>query len=318
MPFVPTYIPVSTPSRTPLTSHQRVAISPHSHARLSVLASKRFRGNGSNSISKLGCVILETYLSHIERAYFGAPGLRACLPVPASKRDYDAVLFDMDGVLCNSEIASRRAAVATLNKYYGIHVKVEDFAPFTGTGEANFLAGVAKLYGLNDFDAEEAKRLFFEVYTTGGYTDELEAFPGVVGLVQRVKQMGLKVAVASAADAVKVEANLAAIGLEKETFDCVTSSQDIERKKPEPDVFLKAAEGCGVARERCVVVEDAVAGVVAAKRAGMRCIAVETSLEGDELRKAGADVIRAEPAMIEVEDIFGKDVFVGKVLDVNR
>lgn len=220
----------------------------------------------------------------------------------------------MDGVLCNSEMASRHAAVATLNKYYGIQATVEDFAPFTGTGEANFLAGVAKLYGLDDFDAEEAKARFFEVYTKDGYTKGLQPFPGVIGLVQRVKQMGLKVAVASAADAVKVEANLLAIGLSNDSFDCVTSSQDIERKKPAPDVFLKAAEGCGVASERCVVIEDATAGVVAAKNAGMRCIAVETSLDGSQLREAGADVVRKEPAFIEVEDIFGKDVFAGKEL----
>lgn len=224
----------------------------------------------------------------------------------------------MDGVLCNSEMASRQAAMATLDKFYGIHVTMDDFAPFTGTGEANFLAGVAKLYGLDDFDAEEAKALFFDVYTNDGYTNELQPFPGVIGLVQRVKQMGLKVAVASAADAVKVEANLLAIGLSNESFDCVTSSQDIERKKPAPDVFLKAAEGCGVPSERCVVIEDATAGVVAAKRAGMRCIAVETSLDGGKLREAGADVVRKEPALIEIEDIFGRDVFAGKELSASR
>eukprot|EP00177_Eucheuma_denticulatum_P001277 GFKZ01002322.1.p1 GENE.GFKZ01002322.1~~GFKZ01002322.1.p1 ORF type:complete len:322 (+),score=56.51 GFKZ01002322.1:291-1256(+) len=297
--------PVLSPSPPPTCQH-RVAISPASHRGLSLLASKRFQGVGS--ISKLGSVVLDQYLSHLENAYFGAPKLRSCQPIPASARNVDAVLFDMDGVLCNSEVASRNAAVSMFKQFYGLDVRADDFAPFTGTGEANFLGGVADVYGVASFDRELAKEQFFQVYTEGKYTEDLEAFPGVVGLVQRMKTMGLKVAVASAADAVKVDANLKAIGLPRDMFDFVTSSEGIANKKPAPDVFLAAAKGCGVEATRCVVVEDAVAGVVAAKSAGMRCIAVETSLDGEELKKAGADVVRREPATIEVRDIFGEDV----------
>lgn len=296
-----------TPTITPITANQRIAISPTTHHRLKVLAEKRFRGVGS--ISKLGSIVLDNYLAHMERAYFGRARVHACAPVPPSKRDFDAVIFDMDGVLCDSEMASRRAGALVMEQHYGVRVKTEDFAAFTGTGEANFLAGVARMYGIDGFDADEAKERFFDIYTRGGYLVDLRAFPGVKGLVNRIKQMGLKVAVASAADAVKVDANLQAIELADGIFDFVTSSDDIVNKKPAPDVFLAAAKGIGIEPSRCVVVEDAVAGVKAALAAGMRCVAVSTSLEAAALDAAGAHVVRAEPGMIEIVDLFGKDVF---------
>lgn len=310
----PTYYNMSnrvaylSPSPTPrMNSEQRVAISPNTHSRLKTFASKRFRGVGS--LSKLSCIVLDSYLSHLERAYFGRAKATACIPIPTNIRDFDAVLFDMDGVLCDSEIASRRAAVSVFQTYYNTIVNEEDFSPFTGTGEANFLAGVANLYNIPDFDEEKAKEQFFHVYTTYGYTADLTSFPGVRNLVERMKQLGLKVAVASSADGIKVNANLEAIGLPKEEFDYITDSTMIVNKKPSPDIFYAAAQGVGCLPERCVVIEDAVVGVKAAKLAGMRCIGVTTSLDKEKLIQAGADVIRSEPAMIEIVDIFGKDVF---------
>lgn len=310
---VPAYVPLS-PSA--IYSHQasavcvspkRVGLSEATYSHLKTLAAKRFRGGGTTS--KMGNVILDNYLAHIERAYFGRARVLACTAVPKGERDIDAVIFDMDGVLCDSESISRLVGTLVFERLYDTLVTVDDFAPFTGTGEGNFLAGVAKQYRVVGFDVEEAKQKFFEIYLEGGLSQELRAFPGVANLVERVKQLGLKAAVASAADAVKVERNLKAIGLPKPTFDFVTSSDDIERKKPAPDVFLAAARGLGVEPGRCVVVEDAVAGVKAARSAGMRCVAVSTSLSAKLLSKAGAHVVRDEPAFIEVIDLFGRDVF---------
>ncbi|CDF39377.1 HAD-superfamily hydrolase [Chondrus crispus] len=222
----------------------------------------------------------------------------------------------MDGVLCDSELPSRHAAVALFDQFYNVSVSADDFSPFTGTGEANFLAGVAALYRVPAFDPDEAKARFFDIYTSREYIADLAPFPGVVSLVQRVKALGLKVAVASAADRVKVDANLNAIGLPPETFNFITSSDFIPNKKPAPDVFLAAANGLNVRPDRCVVIEDAIAGVQAAKAAGMRCIAVSTSLPSDLLEKEAPDVIRGEPALIEIRDIFGEDIF--ENLDLDR
>lgn len=308
--FAPCYVPTpAARARLSPTAQQRVALSPATHKRLKRIAHRRFGSNAA--ISRLGSIVLTHYLSHMERFYFGRVGASACAPVPESMRDYDAVIFDMDGVLCDSEVASRRAGAEVFRKFYNTEVNPDDFEPFTGTGEVNFLAGVAGVYDVPNFDGETAKQHFFDVYIKGGYSVELEPFPGVSGLIERIKQMGLKVAVASAADAVKVDANLTAIGLPRSTFSFVTSSDDIVNKKPAPDVFLAAAAGLGVKPERCVVVEDAVAGVQGALAAGMRCVAVATSLSREALEEGGADVVRDEPAFIEISDLFGKDVFGG-------
>lgn len=282
----------------------RVSINARTHARLRALAIRRFGRKGS--ASRLGSLVLDEYLSVIERAYFGAPRVTACQKLDDTQRTYDAVIFDMDGVLCDSEHVSRYAAVETLRKHYAVDAMPDDFAPFTGTGEAAFLKGVADKYAVPDFDAEEAKRRFFDIYINGGFVLELRPFPGVLQLVMRIKDLGLKVAVASAADQVKVNANLNAIGLPAHTFDFVTSSDDIVNKKPAPDVFLAAAKGLGLLPQRCVVVEDAAVGVQSALAAGMRCVAVTTSLSEEQLSEHNPHVIRKEPAMIQLTDLFGE------------
>jgi HAD superfamily hydrolase (TIGR01509 family) len=285
----------------------RVALSQAAYTGLRARAAERY----STSASRLGGVVLDEYLAVAERFYLGRERAKETLTTTASMRAVDAVIFDMDGVLCDSEIASRNAAVAVLSNLYGVTgVEPHDFEPFTGMGEGRFLGGVAALYGVKDFDEEKAKAAFFDTYIHGGYIRAVKAYPGVLSLIKRIRESGLKVGVASAADRIKVQANLSAIGLlEEGLFDYVTSSDDIKLKKPAPDVFLAAAKGLGVDPTRCTVVEDAVAGVMAAKAACMRCVAVTTSLSFDDLTAAGADLVRGEPALISLEDLYGAPLY---------
>lgn len=296
----------------PRARADRIAVDALSYARLRARAARY-----NTSASRLGALVLDEYLAHAERFYHGAPRRTAPAASAAADRAFvDAVVFDMDGVLCDSEAASRECGAAVLRAEYGVDAAVEEFAAFTGMGEGRFLGGVAEKYGVDAFDEEKAKAAFFELYLYGGYMRSVTAYPGVATLVGRLRAAGLKVGVASAADRVKVRANLAAIGLDGEgVFDFVTSSDDIENKKPAPDVFLAAAKGLGVAPERCVVVEDAVAGVQAAKAARMRCVAVATSMPEDKLAAAGADLVRPAPALISLEDLFGEPVPEGSAVD---
>ncbi len=289
------YTPLVIGPTASRSSPCRVAINHRTHERLRAVALRRFGRRGH--ASRLGSLVLDEYLRVIERHYYGRRNASAVVA-----RAYDAVLFDMDGVLCDSERLSREAGVETLQKLHGVSARAEDFAAFTGRGEAAFLRGVAEQYGVADFDEDKAKQAFFDIYVDGGYVLDLRPFPGARQLVARVKGMDMRVAVASAADRVKVEANLNAIGLSAE-FDFVASSELIERKKPDPQVFVEAAKGVGVAPDRCVVVEDAVAGVLAAKKAGMRCVAVATSMGREELSSAGADVVRDELAFVSIADL---------------
>ncbi|CAM8914721.1 unnamed protein product [Rhodiola kirilowii] len=214
-----------------------------------------------------------------------------------------AVLFDMDGVLCNSEDPSRRAAVDVFAEM-GVEVTVDDFVPFMGTGEANFLGGVASVKGVKGFNTEEAKKRFFEIYLDKyAKPNSGIGFPGALELINECKSKGLKVAVASSADRIKVDANLAAASLPLSLFDAIVSADAFENLKPAPDIFLAASKILGVPTDECIVIEDALAGVQAAKAAQMRCIAVTTTLSEESLLPAGPTLIRKAIGDISIHDV---------------
>jgi HAD superfamily hydrolase (TIGR01509 family) len=113
----------------------------------------------------------------------------------------------------------------------------------------------------------------------------LQAFPGAQDFVLACREAGLLVAVASSADAVKIAANLQKIDLSLEFWDAVVPGEEVQNKKPAPDIFLSAAKKLAVDPAECVVVEDAVNGVLAAKAAGMRCIAVAQTFPAEQYRR---------------------------------
>lgn len=214
-----------------------------------------------------------------------------------------AVLFDMDGVLCNSEERSRLAGV-DLFAEMGVQVSEADFFPFMGTGEANFLGGVAQLHGVKDFDVSSAKARFFQIYLEKyAKPNSGLGFPGALDLITQCKAAGLKVALASSADRLKIDANLAAAGLPFSVFDAIVSADAFKNLKPAPDIFLAAAKALDVSTVECVVVEDALAGLQAAKAAGMRCIAVTTTLGDDKLVQEGPSLIKKDIGDIKLDDI---------------
>ncbi|XP_024522693.1 protein SUPPRESSOR OF QUENCHING 1, chloroplastic isoform X2 [Selaginella moellendorffii] len=260
-------------------------------------ASRRWRGsNGGNR----SCSCARA----VEKSRQGAVLQEEAPPVRG-------VLFDMDGVLCDSEERSRDAAVDVFAGM-GVTVRPEDFIPFMGTGEANFLGGVAGLYQVPGFDPIQAKEKFFEVYIQKyAKPDSGLGYPGALELIMECKRAGLKVAVASSADRIKVDANLSAAGLPQTNFDAIVSADVFERLKPAPDIFLAAAKALGLPPSECVVVEDALAGVQAARAAGMRCIAVSTTLSEESLAKANPTLTRMNIANITLSDILNlqdKDV----------
>ncbi|KAK9067481.1 hypothetical protein SSX86_014811 [Deinandra increscens subsp. villosa] len=224
------------------------------------------------------------------------------------RRDWakvSAVLFDMDGVLCNSEESSRLAAVDVFAEM-GVQVTVEDFVPFMGTGEANFLGGVASVKGVADFNPEAAKKRFFEIYLDKyAKPNSGIGFPGALELITECKKSGLKVAVASSADRIKVDANLAAAGLSLSMFDAIVSADAFENLKPAPDIFIAASKILNVPPSECIVIEDALAGVQAAEAAEMRCIAVTTTLSEATLKEAKPSLIRQDIGNVSLEDILG-------------
>jgi HAD superfamily hydrolase (TIGR01509 family) len=211
-----------------------------------------------------------------------------------------AIIFDMDGVLTDSEPLINAAAVAMF-KEKGLEVKAEDFLPFVGTGEDRYIGGVAEKYQF-PLDVPSAKQRTYELYLEL-VPDRLEAFAGAVELVRACRHAGLLGAVASSADRIKIDANLRKIGLPPESWDAIVSGEEVRAKKPAPDIFLAAASKLGVPASDCVVVEDAVNGVKAAKAAGMRCVAVAQTFAADRLQ--AADLVREKISDVTIQDLAG-------------
>ena len=203
-----------------------------------------------------------------------------------------AFIFDMDGVLCDSETLMAAAACRMFKERYNVTVTAHDFEPFVGTGEDRYLGGVADKIGVKltmPADKEEAYRIYGEIAR-----DEIQAINGVIGFLKSAHAKGFRLAVATSADPIKMEINLEAIGADQSLFSAQVTGDLIEHKKPAPDIFLMAAKLLGLSPSECVVFEDAVNGVKAAKSAGMRCVGITSSFPAEVLKANGADWTAAD------------------------
>lgn len=210
------------------------------------------------------------------------------------------IIFDMDGVLTDSEPLICEAAVAMFREK-GWAVQPNDFQPFVGTGENRYLGGVAEKYGY-PLEIPTAKRRTYEIYLELAPI-RLRSFPGAVDLVRLCRQHGFHTALASSADPIKIHANLNQIGLPAHEWAAVVSGEDVVHKKPAPDLFLAAARKLDLAPQECVVVEDALNGIQAARAAGMRCIAVAHTFAASQLHNANC--VRASIAEVTLKDLLG-------------
>jgi len=191
----------------------------------------------------------------------------------------EAVLFDMDGVLVDSEDFICKAAILMFEEK-GLKVCKEDFKPFTGMGENRFLGGVAEKYSF-PFHGDKDKKRTYEIYQeiTRG---KLKPLPGVLEFIARCRDKKLKIAVATSADQVKMKCNLREIGIPVSFFDTTVNGLEVERKKPYPDIYLEAANRLKVKPENCLVVEDAISGEKAGKDAGCKVLAITGSFAAED------------------------------------
>lgn len=197
------------------------------------------------------------------------------------------ILFDMDGVLIDSEPIILRAAQAYFARR-GIEAKAEDFTPFVGAGDRRYLVGVGERYGLSlDFDVERAE--LYELY--GEAAKEARSFDGVHRFLSDARRSGMRVGLATGSERHKALVNLAAIGLTVGDFDVVVTGEQVVRNKPNPDIYQLAALSMGLGADQCLVIEDAIHGVVSAHRAGCAILAVPNSFDEAALKEAGADCV---------------------------
>lgn len=212
-----------------------------------------------------------------------------------------ALIFDVDGVVADTEVLNARASVMMFQELYGVTVQPEDFRPFVGTGDERYVEGVAEQYGVTIDTAAAVQRRaenFFKLL----HDEPLPAAPGVLELVQAARQdPQARLAIATSGQKAKQFPVIEGTGLKLEWFDAVITGDDVTKKKPDPQIYLLTAQRLGLEPAVCVVFEDAPAGVTAAKRADMACIAVTTTVTAEEL--TGADRVFESLAEVRLDDV---------------
>ena len=192
-----------------------------------------------------------------------------------------AVLWDMDGVLVDTGDFHYEAWKETFDEL-NVPFSEEDFRKTFGMNNAGILEYV---YGSKPDPDEVAKisdqkESLFRDLVKG----KAELLPGVKSWLERFRAWGFKQAITSSAPPANIEFLVDELKI-RGYFDEIVSGFDLPGK-PNPDTFLKAAGMLQVEPENCVVIEDAIAGVEGAKRAGMKCVAVTTTNPADKLSKA--------------------------------
>ena len=202
-----------------------------------------------------------------------------------------ACIFDMDGVLIDSGAHHRNAWRALLDEL-GVAPAPPEFWRLTIGRPAE--EAVPLLLGRHVSAAEARhlalrKRDLYGEFAARG----LQSIPGVLGFVDTLARAGIPRAVGTSASRGDVETLLNDLGLRR-YFDVIVTADDVRFGKPDPAVYLEAARRIGEPPAACVVFEDALVGVQAARRAGMRAIGVTTAHTADELRAAGAETTIAD------------------------
>ena len=227
-------------------------------------------------------------------------------------RKLQGVIFDMDGVLCDSEPFICEAACRMLAERHGRQVRPEDFIPFVGAGEDRYLGGVAEKYGVR-LDLQSDKKRTYDIYLEI-IRGRLGPLPGAQEFIAACRGRGLKLAVATSADRVKLDGNLVQIGLPAKLFDVCLTGSEVQHKKPHPEIFLTAAEQLGLPPQRCLVVEDAPNGIRAGKAAGSPCLGLATSFPEADLLQAGADFIAPNLAHVPGPRLQSRHIAIGDLL----
>jgi len=223
--------------------------------------------------------------------------------MPSPTRRFDAVLFDMDGVLVDSEPRWNdvRIAFATTRGLPWTH---EDQRACMGGNTRQWAEIMQARLDLTDETVEQIAAEVVAGVVASFHRGEVEVIAGAAETVRRIAA-SWPVAIASSAHPAVIAAAIDALGLHG-VFGAVTSADEVAHGKPEPDVYRLAAERLGVAAERCLVVEDSENGVVAGKGAGAHVVLVPNpSVPPTGHAFAVADTVIARLADVDPDRIPG-------------
>jgi HAD superfamily hydrolase (TIGR01509 family) len=189
-----------------------------------------------------------------------------------------AVIFDMDGVLIDSEPIHFEATRA-LMEALGVDYVPDRDENFYGCTDRDVFRALRSRYQLEAGEGELAAAWIARVVILLGRP--LAPMAGVPDVLRALRARGLRLALASSSAPQIIAATLAGLGL-SDMFEFAVSGHDVEHGKPAPDIFIEAVRRLGVDRDACLVVEDSFNGLTAATAAGVRCVAVPCPSTADQ------------------------------------
>lgn len=198
-----------------------------------------------------------------------------------------AIILDQDGVLTDSSMQHYLSYLEVL-KPHGLSFPPEEILLREGGKSATIIDAVARKLG-KALPAEDVERLAREKQVAFRGLGKPRVFPSVPGFLQASKDRGYRLGLATGTTRQNIEFMLGSL---LELIDAPVTMEDTRAEKPDPEPYLKASEKLHVPPAACTVIENAPNGVRAAKRAGMRCIALTTTLPEGVLGEA--DVIAAD------------------------
>src|SRR5690554_3719398 len=208
-----------------------------------------------------------------------------------------AFIFDMDGVIVDSEPlhfeVNRR-----IMRDFGLEFSDEFFHAYVGITNEQMWADLIERYSLNTTIEELQKKDFLlkkEVFR------DLQPIKGIPELLTNLKKDGIATGLASSSEREFIEMVLEKLQI-RGYFQAIVSGEEVERSKPEPEIFLRAAKLLNVEPADCLVLEDSKHGVEAAKRAGMKCIGYQNPNSGPQ------DLSRADKIVYTLENLDYRDL----------
>jgi len=192
--------------------------------------------------------------------------------------EISALIFDFDGVILDTETPEFDIWQDIFARH-GATLEPAVWKRHIGTE-----AGTFDVYRhLEETSGHAIDRDVVRADMRGRYLAQVDAnpvLPGILDYINGARALGLKVGVATSSDSAWVEGHLRARGM-LDLFDSITAKEDVEKLKPDPEVYLKAADRLGASPANAVAIEDSFNGVTAAKRAGMTCVAVPNPMTSD-------------------------------------
>lgn len=195
--------------------------------------------------------------------------------------DVQAVIFDMDGVIADTEPLKAAAYQKVFTKEFNVTLPESDYS-WRGQPEECVMAYWLKMFDIQA-DVHRLIGLKRMAYQELLQREQLTLIPGITDFVKFLKQLNKKLGVATGSNKSEQQQVLAMSSLEN-MFDHVLVRCDVASSKPDPDIYLMMAKRLDVSPQCCLVFEDSPAGVMAAQKAGMPVVGVLTSYMADELK----------------------------------